>query len=159
MSNRQRSFGESRRRGWGMGLYRNRSEGWIGGVCAGLAAHWDVPNWVVRLAAVALLMFTGSLAFWLYVIAWVAIAPKASRWSELPEEEVEIEMEYDEDRHAFRRKTVFRYTDAPAERVLPSFPALVTMPHATPRTLCSRSLFCAPCTSPVPASTPSAARP
>ena len=47
----------------------------------------------------------------------MAIAPKASRWSELPEEEVEIEMEYDEDRHAFRRKTVFRYTDAPAERV------------------------------------------
>ena len=90
MSNRQRSFGESRRRGWGMGLYRNRSEGWIGGVCAGLAAHWDVPNWVVRLAAVALLMFTGSLAFWLYVIAWVGIAPKASRWSELPDEEVEI---------------------------------------------------------------------
>ena len=117
MSNRQRGFGESRRSGWGMGLYRNRSEGWIGGVCAGLAAHWDVPNWVVRLAAVALLMFTGSLAFWLYVIAWVGIAPKASRWSDFPEEEVEIEMEYDEDRHTHRRKTVFRSTDAPAERV------------------------------------------
>ena len=117
MSNSQRSFGESRCRGWGMGLYRNRSEGWIGGVCAGLAAHLDVPNWVARLAAVALLMFTGSIAFWLYVIAWAGIAPKASRWSDLPEEEVEIEMEYDEDRHAYRRKTVFRYTDAPAERV------------------------------------------
>ena len=63
------------------------------------------------------MMFTGALAFWLYVIAWVAIAPKASRWSELGEEEVEIEMEYDEDRHAYRRKTVFRYTDSPAERV------------------------------------------
>ena len=117
MSNRQRSFGESRRRGWGMGLYRNRSEGCIGGVCAGLAAHWDVPNWVVRLVAVALLMFTGAIAFWLYVIAWVAIAPKVSRWSELPEEEVEIEMEYDEDRHTHRRKTVSRYTDGPAKRV------------------------------------------
>ena len=117
MSNRQRRFGQSRRRGWGMGLYRNRSVGWSSGVCAGLAAHGDVPNWVVRLVAVALLMFTGALAFWLYVIAWVAIAPKASRWSELPEEEVEIEMEYDEDRHTYRRKTVFRYADAPAERV------------------------------------------
>ena len=117
MSNRQRSFGESRRLGWGMGLYRNRSEGWLGGVCAGLAARWDVPNWVVRLAAVALLMFTGAPAFWLYVIVWVAIAPKASRWSELPEEEVEIEMEYDEDLHAHRPKTVFRYTDSPTERV------------------------------------------
>ena len=117
MSNRQRSFRESRSRGWHMGLYRNRSEGWIGGVCAGLAAHWDLPNWFVRLVALALLMFTGALAFWLYVIAWVAIAPKASRWSELPKEEVEIEMEYDEDRHTYRCKTVFRYTDAPAKRV------------------------------------------
>ena len=62
-------------------------------------------------------MFTGALAFWLYVIAWVAIAPKASRWSELPREEVEIEMELDEDRHAYRRKTVLRCTDAPAVRV------------------------------------------
>ena len=118
MSNRQRSFDDSRRRGWGMGLYRNRSEGWIGGVCAGLAAHLGVPNWVVRLAAVALLMFKGSLAFWLYVIAWVGIAPKASRWSDLPEEEeVQIEMEYDDDRNTYRRKTGSRCTDAPAERV------------------------------------------
>jgi len=117
MSNRQRSFGESRRLGWGVGLYRNRSEGWVGGVCASLGEYWDAPNWIVRLAALALLMFTGAFAFWLYVIAWVAIAPKASRWSELPEEEVEIEMGYDEDRHTYRRKTVFRYTDAPAERV------------------------------------------
>ena len=117
MSNRQRSFRESRRRGWDVGLYRNRSEGWIGGVCAGLAAHWDLPNWFVRLAAVALLMFTGALAVWLYVIAWLAIAPEASRWSELPKEEVEIEMEYEEDRHTHRRKTVFRYSDAPVDRV------------------------------------------
>ena len=117
MSNRQRSFGESRGLGWGIGLYRNRSEGWLGGVCAGLAAHWDMPNWVVRLAAVALLIFTGALAFWLYMIAWVAIAPKASRWSELPVEEVEIELEHDEDPPAYRRKTVFRYTDLPTERI------------------------------------------
>jgi len=113
----KQSFGDSRRKGWGMGLYRNSSEGWIGGVCAGLASHWDVPNWVVRLAAVALLMFTGTLAFWLYVIAWVAIAPKASRWSSSSADEAEIEMEYDEDRHTYRRKTVFRYSDAPAERM------------------------------------------
>ena len=92
-----------------MGLYRNPSEGWIGGICAGLAAHWDVPNWVVRLAAVALLMFTGSLAFWLYVIAWIFIAPKASRWSGAPEEEIEIDMEYDEDRHTYRRSCFSLY--------------------------------------------------
>ena len=117
MSNHQRSFSESRRYGWGVGLYRNRSEGWIGGVCAGVAAHWDVPNWVLRLAAVALLMFTGLLALSLYVTAWVAIAPKASRWSKLPEEGVEIKAECNEDCHTCRRKTVSHYTDAPAEQV------------------------------------------
>ncbi|NDH39626.1 MAG: PspC domain-containing protein [Gammaproteobacteria bacterium] len=113
----RRSFSESRRRGWGMGLYRSSTEGWIGGVCAGLAEHWDVPNWVVRLAAIALLMFMGTLAFWLYVLAWFAIAPKASRWAASVDEHPEVEMEYDEDRHTYRRKTVFRYTDAPTERV------------------------------------------
>ena len=113
----KRTFSESRQRGWGMGLYRNRAEGWIGGVCAGLAAHWDVPNWVIRLAAVALLMFTGAPAFWLYVLAWFAIAPQTSRWSETPYASDAPDMEYDEDRHTFRRKTVFRYTDAPKERL------------------------------------------
>ena len=118
MSDRnKRTFKESRQRGWGMGLYRNRSEGWIGGVCAGLAAHWDVPNWVIRLAAIALLMFTGTLAFWLYVLAWFAIAPQASRWSNVADEDNALDMEYDEDKQAFRRKTVFRYTDAPSERL------------------------------------------
>ncbi|MDC0572619.1 PspC domain-containing protein [Luminiphilus sp.] len=118
MSNRnKRTFSESRQRGWGMGLYRNRAEGWVGGVCAGLAGYWDVPNWVIRLAAVALLMFTGTLAFWLYVLAWFAVAPQASRWSETSGEGGALDMEYDEDRHAFRRKAVFRYTDAPAQRL------------------------------------------
>lgn len=73
----RRSFNESRRRGWGMGLYRSSTEGWIGGVCAGLAEHWDVPNWVVRLAAIALLMFMGTLAFWLYVLVLIFLQPKS----------------------------------------------------------------------------------
>jgi len=66
---------------------------------------------------VALLMFTGALAFWLYVLAWFAIAPQASRWTETSHASDALDMEYDEDRHTFRRKTVFRYTDAPAERL------------------------------------------
>ena len=118
MSQRYRkTFSENRASGWGMGLYRKRSEGWIAGLCSGLARYWDVPNWVVRLAAVALLMFTGALAFWLYILAWVAIAPAPSRWSDSAAESGEVEMEYDENRHAYRRKTPFRYTDAPSERL------------------------------------------
>ena len=68
----------------------------------GLAAHWDAElgGAIGRRCA---LMFTvrwpsGSMC-WLS-----AIAPKASRWSELPDEEIEIDMEYDEDRHTYWRK-------------------------------------------------------
>lgn len=114
------SFGSRRRRGWGMGLFRNRSEGWIGGVCAGLGDHWDVPYWMVRLGAVALLIFTGSLAFWAYVIAWVMLSPRPGRWDGGEGRDagpVDVEMEYDEDRHQYRPRQVFRYSDAPAERV------------------------------------------
>jgi len=110
------SFGEQRRSGWGLGLYRNRSKGWIGGICAGLADHWEVPSWVVRLGVLALLIFTGSLAFWAYVIAWFILAPRPSRWNREGEVE-EVELEYDEDLHAYRKRTVFRYSDAPSERL------------------------------------------
>lgn len=119
-SRKEEGLKSRRSRGWGMGLYRNRSEGWIGGVCAGLADHWQVPNWMVRLGATALLIFTGSLAFWAYIVAWFMLSPRPTRWAsegEIAEESVEVEMEYDEDIHQYRRKTVFRYSDAPAERV------------------------------------------
>lgn len=112
------SFGAKRRRGWGMDLYRNRSEGWLGGVCSGLADHWGVATWMVRLAAIALLLLTGSLAFWGYIVAWVVLSPRPSRWDgDSGAVEVEDEMEYDEDRQTYRKRTVFHYPDAPADRV------------------------------------------
>ena len=113
---KRESLGSRRKSGWGMDLYRNRSEGWIGGVCSGLADHWGVATWMVRLAAIALLIFTGSLAFWGYIAAWIALSPRPSRW-EREEAEVEIEMEYDEDRHTYRKRTVFHYPDAPTDRL------------------------------------------
>ena len=113
----RRSFSESRRRGWGIGLYRSRSDSWIGGICAGLAAHWDLPNWVVRLTALALLMFTGTLVFLVYVLAWIVIAPATSRWSESPGKGFEIDMEQDENHQYYRRKKASRYGYAPAERL------------------------------------------
>ena len=137
----QKTFSENRASGWGIGLYRQRSGRWIGGLCAGLARYWDVPNWVVRLAAVALLMFTGALAFWLYILAWVAIAPAPSRWSGSATQSAEVEMEYDENRHAYRRKTIFRYTDAPSERmkkVQGRMAAAVTRVEAMERYVTSR---------------------
>jgi phage shock protein C len=98
-----------------MDLYRNRSAGWIGGVCAGLADHWGVATWMVRLGATAMLIFTGSLAFWAYVVAWFLLAPRPSQWDESAD--IEVTMEYDEDRHTYRKRTVFHYPDAPSDRL------------------------------------------
>jgi phage shock protein C len=112
-------FRERRRQGWGMGLFRNRADGWIGGVCAGLGDHWDVPYWMVRLGVLALFFATG--AFWFYIIAWIFMAPRPTRWddarSAVAEDEVEIEMEYDEEIHTYRPKKVFRYSDSPSVRL------------------------------------------
>ena len=49
------------------GLYRDRENGWIFGVCAGLAERFDLHVGTVRLVAViALLLF-----FWLTVILYL----------------------------------------------------------------------------------------
>lgn len=110
------SFGERRRAGWGMDLYRNRSRGWIAGVCAGLADHWGVPSWMVRLGALALFIFTGTLAFWGYVAAVILLARRPGRWVE-SERAAHVEMEYDEDLHHYRKRTVFKYSEAPTVRL------------------------------------------
>lgn len=65
-----------------MGLYRNRANGWFGGVCAGIADHWEVPAWLVRLCAVFLFTATGTLAFWAYLAGWLLIAPAPNQWAE-----------------------------------------------------------------------------
>ena len=78
---RYRSFDRRRRYGWGIGLYRNPSQGWFGGVCAGFAEYWEVPAWVTRSFVFALFLFTGAVVFWLYIAAWVLISKGSSRWS------------------------------------------------------------------------------
>lgn len=86
---RYRSFDHDRRNGWGIGLHRNPVDGWFGGVCAGLAEHWETPTWLIRLCVFAGLLFTGAVVFWLYIAAWVLISKRSSRWgSEICEGEV-----------------------------------------------------------------------
>lgn len=62
-----------------------------------------------------MLIFTGSLAFWAYVVAWFLLAPRPSQWDESAD--IEVTMEYDEDRHTYRKRTVFHYPDAPSDRL------------------------------------------
>ncbi|MDJ0758650.1 MAG: PspC domain-containing protein [Woeseiaceae bacterium] len=49
------------------GLYRDRENGWIFGVCAGLADRFDLHVGTVRLVAV----ITLALFFWLTVILYL----------------------------------------------------------------------------------------
>jgi phage shock protein C len=50
------------------GLYRDRENGWIFGVCAGIADYGNIPAVAVRIVAAAgLLMF-----FWVTAITYIA---------------------------------------------------------------------------------------
>jgi phage shock protein C len=110
-----------------MNLYRNPREGVIAGVCAGLADYWDVAIWVVRLLAVVAFLFTGTLAFWAYVAGWVLMAPRRSANQRFADEAYEaevdfsdvdnVEMEYDDRRHRYREKKIFRYSDPGGDRL------------------------------------------
>lgn len=111
-------------RGWGMNLYRNTRDGKIAGVAAGLADHWDFAHWVMRLMWVGAFLFTGTLAIWAYIAAWVLLAPRPHRRHDDREDvldeddyEVEVEMEYDERHHDYRPRKVFRYSEASGVRL------------------------------------------
>jgi phage shock protein C len=139
---RHREYSRRRRNGWGLGLYRNTRDGKIAGVCAGLADHWEVEHWVVRLLAVVLFLFTGTLALWAYIAGWILMArrsdarrsdarPADSRSSDgrrsadyYSEEDREydleteyVEMEYDERQHNYRPRKIFRYSESPSVRL------------------------------------------
>ncbi|WP_402461644.1 PspC domain-containing protein [Isoptericola aurantiacus] len=53
-------------------LRRPRQGRWLGGVCAGVAAHLAVPVWVVRVALVVLALL-GGMGLALYVFWWVTV--------------------------------------------------------------------------------------
>jgi phage shock protein C len=118
-------FKSRRAAGWGMNLYRNTREGRVGGVAAGLADHWDVAHWVVRLIWIGAFLFTGTLALWAYLAAWIVLAPRPRRYydaGDLPAdedyfEEAEVDMEYDERRHQYRPRKVFRYSEPSTVRL------------------------------------------
>jgi len=118
-------FRSRRSRGWGMGLYRNRRDGKICGVAAGLADYWDIADWVVRLAFIGAFLFTGMLAVWAYIAGAILLSARpedAGRTradvdddpsGDGPEEDpYGPEMEYDERSHHYRPRRIFRYSDS-----------------------------------------------
>ena len=101
---------KNRRKGWDMNLYRNADHKMIAGVCAGLADHFDVAHWVVRLIFVCGFLFTGTVAVLVYIVAWIMLAPRHS-------DQMEQVMEYDEHRREYRPRKVFRYSEDVSTRL------------------------------------------
>ncbi|MFK7976973.1 MAG: PspC domain-containing protein [Halioglobus sp.] len=121
---RRKDFYSRKRAGWGMNIYRNTRDSKVAGVAAGLADYWDVAPWVVRLAWVGAFLFTGTLAFWLYVAGWILLAPRPTRStlhgsesSELEYEDIDVDMEYDERHQDYRPRKVFRYSEDSSVRL------------------------------------------
>jgi phage shock protein PspC (stress-responsive transcriptional regulator) len=57
-------------------LYRSRSDRFLAGVCGGLAAYFNIDPIVFRIIFI-ILLFAGSVGFWIYIILWIVI-PEAS---------------------------------------------------------------------------------
>lgn len=97
------SWWQRRKQGYGINLYRNTRKRKLGGVCAGVADHFSVDHWVVRLAFIGGLFFFNMLMVWAYLGLWICLAarPKKGR--------VKQRYRYDENIHQDRPITMFRY--------------------------------------------------
>ena len=100
-----------RRNGYGMNLYRNTRNRYLGGVCSGLAEHFEIDPVIMRVLFVAGFIVTGgTIAFWAYIIGWIMLAPK-------PREGSQPQYEYDEEEKCYRKKKIFRYHESSSSRI------------------------------------------
>jgi phage shock protein PspC (stress-responsive transcriptional regulator) len=58
-------------------LYRSRSNRLLAGVCGGLAAYFNIDPIVFRIIFI-ILLFAGSVGFWIYIILWIVIPEAAT---------------------------------------------------------------------------------
>ncbi|MFB9886229.1 envelope stress response membrane protein PspC [Balneatrix alpica] len=85
-------------------LYRRPREGWIAGVCAGVAHSHGWPVWLARLIMVTLFIFSGSLGLLAY-LAGIFLLEKAPQ------------QHYGCQHDSGEAKPFFHYGPAPASRV------------------------------------------
>ncbi|VUD64628.1 hypothetical protein TDB9533_03362 [Thalassocella blandensis] len=100
-----------RKNGYGMNLYRNTKDKYLGGVCSGLAEHFEIDPVIMRILFVAGFIVTGgTIAFWAYILGWILLSPK-------PREGSKPQYEYDEAEKCYRKKKIFRYRESPSTRI------------------------------------------
>ncbi|KRE43871.1 PspC domain-containing protein [Knoellia sp. Soil729] len=61
-----------------VGVRRDRSRQWFGGVCAGIARRFDIDPVLVRAAAIALALF-GGFGIVAYIVAWLLLPDENGR--------------------------------------------------------------------------------
>jgi len=69
-------------------LYRNREEGKLGGICAGIADYINVDAWIVRIGALLGLIFFPPPFLFGYFLLWWILKPRPSHLFDSKEEEV-----------------------------------------------------------------------
>lgn len=59
-------------------LYRDNKEKLLGGVCAGLAHYFNVDPTIMRLLYIMLVIITGGVAVFAYLVMWVITPQKTT---------------------------------------------------------------------------------
>lgn len=57
-------------------LMRDKAKGKIAGVCAGIAEHYHIEVWLVRIIAVTALIFSSSFVTVIYIALWFILDEK-----------------------------------------------------------------------------------
>ena len=78
-------------------------------MCAGIADHFDFDPWVIRLIFIGGFFVTGTLAVLAYIAGWLLMSPRR-------QDSVEA-VEYNEERHSYQRKNMFRHSASPSIRL------------------------------------------
>lgn len=95
--------------GYGRNLFRNKRDGKISGVCAGLADHLCIDHWIMRVVFIATFFVVGPIVIWAYLAGIVLLSKRPEDWQPA--------REYDEDRQSYREKTIFKHAKPAPERL------------------------------------------
>ncbi|GAB2188484.1 PspC domain-containing protein [Sessilibacter sp. MAH2] len=107
--NKFQCWKEKKAHGYNRNLYRNKRDGKIFGVCAGIADHLNMDHWVMRVLVLGSFFILGPLTFWAYITGAIVLSKRPEQWTP--------ETEYDEERGHFREKTIFKHSKPAPQRL------------------------------------------
>jgi len=100
--------------GYGINLYRNKTDNIIAGICSGLGDHFGIDHSVMRILFIVAFFLVGGIPMIIaYIIAWALIAPRGKDG----EHTFDVKVEYDETIRNYRPKTVFSKKEGSKVRI------------------------------------------